>query len=111
MHENIFLLVHRVCFNGRGRRWIGSLRVNLHVDNETRLGRSYAIELATQRCWIQMQRARPENLVSIIERMYGRTSQFLETRDGRRISNISVMAKKCRKYAVLSGHPRNRPAK
>jgi phenylacetate-CoA ligase len=32
----------------------------------------------------------------IIERMYGRTSQFLETRDGRRISNISVMAKKCR---------------
>lgn len=32
----------------------------------------------------------------IIQRMHGRTSQFLETRDGRRISNISVMAKKCR---------------
>lgn len=32
----------------------------------------------------------------VIERMHGRTSQFLETRDGSRISNISVMAKKCR---------------
>ena len=32
----------------------------------------------------------------IIQKMHGRTSQFLETRDGRRISNISVMAKKCR---------------
>jgi len=32
----------------------------------------------------------------VIERMHGRTSQFLATKDGRRISNISVMAKKCR---------------
>ncbi len=32
----------------------------------------------------------------VIERINGRTSHFLETLDGRRISNISVMAKKCR---------------
>lgn len=32
----------------------------------------------------------------IIERLHGRTSQFLETKDGRRISNISVIVKKCR---------------
>lgn len=32
----------------------------------------------------------------VIERINGRTAHFLETRDGRRISNISVMAKKCR---------------
>lgn len=32
----------------------------------------------------------------VIEKMHGRTSHFLETKDGRRISNISVMAKKCR---------------
>ena len=31
----------------------------------------------------------------IIERMQGRTANFLETKDGRKISNISVMAKKC----------------
>lgn len=32
----------------------------------------------------------------IVERINGRTAHFLETKDGRRISNISVMAKKCR---------------
>lgn len=32
----------------------------------------------------------------IIERLHGRTSQFLLTNDGRKIANISVMAKKCR---------------
>lgn len=32
----------------------------------------------------------------VIEKMHGRTANFLETADGRRISNISVMAKKCR---------------
>ena len=31
----------------------------------------------------------------VIERINGRTAHFLETRDGRKISNISVMAKKC----------------
>ena len=32
----------------------------------------------------------------VIQKMHGRTANFLETKDGRRISNISVMAKKCR---------------
>lgn len=32
----------------------------------------------------------------VIERIHGRTSQFLETKDGRQISNITSMARNCR---------------
>ena len=37
----------------------------------------------------------------VIEQIYGRTAQFLIAGDGSRISNISVMAKKCRNIRAL----------
>ena len=37
----------------------------------------------------------------VIEQIYGRTAQFLIAGDGSRISNISVMAKKCRNIRAM----------